>query len=79
MPEVTAAIAQGYISASSVDKFWRELSAGEQRARIAALRAGKDRERMRCRAVVAVLRAQLESGARDLHDLRRELLRVLGN
>ena len=78
VPEVVAAIAEGYISPSSVDKFWRGLSAGEQRERIASLRAAEDRERMRARAVVAVLRAQLESGTRDLHDLRRELLLSLG-
>ena len=79
VPEVTVAIAEGYISPSTADKFWRGLSAQEQRERIAGLRNRKDRERLRCRAAVAVLRAQLESGARDLADLRRELLRVLGN
>lgn len=75
--EVMEAIEQGYLSPSSADKVYRYLTPEEQRERIGRLRERKDRDRSRCRLVVEILRAHLDSGTRDLHDLKRDLLKAL--
>jgi hypothetical protein len=77
VPEVLEAIGRGYLSASTVDKFWRDLSADEQQERLTQLIERKDRDRLRCRVVVEILRAHLASGAKDLHGLRRDLRRAI--
>jgi hypothetical protein len=60
-----------------VDKFYRGLPAAEQRERIAAVTARKDRERSRCRLVVEILRRHCETHTADLHQLRRDLEEAL--
>jgi hypothetical protein len=73
IPEVLAAIEGGYLSRSSADKVYRYLPQDEQRERIARLIERKDRDRTRCRAVVKILKAHVQSGTKDLHGLRKEL------
>jgi hypothetical protein len=73
VPEVLAAIEAGYISPSTVDKFFRQLSPGEQRERIATWIERKDRQRSRCRTAVEVLKRHCISGKNDLHALRADL------
>ena len=77
VPEVLDAVARGYLSPSSADKFYRGLPADEQRERVQRKIEGKDRDRTRCRVVVEILRAHLASGAKDLHGLRRDLRRAI--
>ena len=67
----------GYISPSTVDKFYRTLPAAEQREKISALVARKDRERSRCQLVVKILGHHIESGEADLHQLRQDLTTAL--
>jgi hypothetical protein len=57
---------------SSADKFYRGLPAQEQRERVQRKIERKDKDRTRCRLVVEILRAHVETGAKDLHDLRRD-------
>ena len=76
VPEVLDAVARGYLSSSSADKVYRYLTPEEQRERIGRLRERKDRDRSRCRLVVEILKAHLRTGAKDLHDLRRDLRRL---
>jgi hypothetical protein len=75
--EVLQAIESGYLSPSWADKLYRNLPAAEQRARITALVARKDRERSRCQLVVEILRRHTTAGATDLHLLRRDLTTAL--
>jgi hypothetical protein len=75
--EVLDAVENGYISPSTVDKFYRTLPAVEQREKISALVARKDRERARCQLVVEILRRHVETGSTDLHLLRRDLTTAL--
>ena len=70
--EVLDAVSRGYISPSTVDKFYRSLPAAEQREKISALVTRKDRERSRCKLVVEILGRHIESGETDLRQLRRE-------
>jgi hypothetical protein len=71
--EVLRAIEKGYISPSTVDKFYRGLPHKEQREKIAAVIERKDRERSRCRLVVEILRRHCETQTADLHQLRHDL------
>jgi hypothetical protein len=77
VPEVLLAVEQGYISPSTVDKFYRGLSDDEQREKISALIARKDRDRSRCKLVVEVLKSHVTAGTADLHLLRRDLTTAL--
>ena len=79
VPEVLTAIEQGYLSPSWADKLYRKLPADEQRERITALLTRKDRERVRCRVVVEILRRPVEAGATDLHLLRQDLTSALSS
>jgi hypothetical protein len=79
VPEVLRAIENGYISPSTVDKFYRGLPAAEQRERIAALIARKDRERSRCRLAVEILRRHCEMQTTNLHELRADLVSALSS
>ena len=76
VPEVVEAVGRGYLSPSSADKIWRSLPEREQHERIKRLIERKDRDRSRCRLVVEILRAHLDSGTRDLHDLKRDLFKA---
>jgi len=73
VPEVLSAIEQGYLSPSWADKLYRNLPADEQRARITALVARKDRERSSRQLVVEILHRHAASGMADLHLLRRDI------
>jgi hypothetical protein len=73
------AIEKGYLSSSWADKLYRKLPATEQRERIAALIARKDRERSRCRLVVEILRRHCETQTADLHRLRQDLETALSS
>ena len=77
--EVLDAVSNGYISPSTVDKFYRTLPAAEQREKISVLVARKDRERSRCKLVVEILRRHVETGSTDLHLLRRDLTAALSS
>ena len=79
VPEVLKAIETGYISPSTVDKFYRQLPAEEQREKIATLIARKDRERSRCRLVVEILGRHRETQTADLHQLRADLKDALSS
>jgi hypothetical protein len=76
---VLSAIEQGYLSPSWADKLYRNLPAAEQRERITALVARKDRERSRCKLVVEILRRHTTAGTADLHLLRRDLTSALSS
>src|SRR6516165_6002187 len=71
--EVLQAIESGYLSPSWADKLYRNLPAAEQRARITALVARKDRERSSRQLVVEILHRHAASGMADLHLLRRDI------
>jgi hypothetical protein len=77
VPEVLDAVSRGYISPSTVDKFYRRLPAEEQRARIAEVIAQKDREVSRCRLAVEVLQRHSETQTADLHQLQADLAGAL--
>jgi hypothetical protein len=77
--EVLDAVSRGYISPSTVDKFYRSLPAAEQREKISALVTRKDRERSRCQLVVEILRRHIESGEGNLHRLRQDLVAALSS
>ena len=79
MPEVLDAVSRGYISPSTVDKFYRGLPAEEQRKKIAVVVKQRDRERARCRLVVEILKGHVEAGASDLHQLQRDLANALSS
>jgi len=72
------AISKGYLSPSTVDKFYRQLPPQEQRKKIGAVIARKDREKSRCRLVVEILGRHCETPqTADLHQLRRDLANAL--
>jgi hypothetical protein len=71
--EVIESISKGYISASWVDKTFRKLSPEEQRARIAEIVTRQER----CRTIVELLKAHMEAGTSDLHQLRTDLAKAL--
>jgi hypothetical protein len=77
VPEVLDAIERGYLSPSWADKLYRKLPAEEQRQKIAAVVERKNRERLRCCLVMGILKAHMESGTNDLHQLRADLASAL--
>ena len=77
--EVLDAVSRGYISPSTVDKFYRSLPAAEQREKISAFLTRKDRERSRCKLVVEILHRHTTAGTADLHLLRRDLTAALSS
>jgi hypothetical protein len=79
VPEVLAAIENGYLSPSWGDKLYRKLPAAEQRTRIVAVVERKDRERSRCRLAVEILRRHCEIQTTDLHQLRADLVSALSS